>query len=56
MIKELKKAGWKIVSQRGSHIKMKKKGKLTIIPIHGGRDLPRGTLKAIEKQTGENIL
>jgi predicted RNA binding protein YcfA (HicA-like mRNA interferase family) len=35
---------------------MKKDGKVAIVPVHGNKDLPRGTLKSIEKQTGEKIL
>lgn len=43
-------------SQRGSHVKMKKGKKKTIVPIHGNKDLPLGTIRGIEKQTGEKIL
>lgn len=56
IIKLLKKAGWEIVSQTGSHIKLKKGSKLTIVPLHGNKDLPKGTIKSIEKQSGEKIL
>ena len=56
VIKVLKKFGWEVVSQSGSHIKLRKGNKLTIVPVHGGKDIPKGTIKAIEKQTGEKIL
>ena len=55
VIKSLKKLGWHIVSQSGSHVKLRKGSKITIVPIHGNQDLPKGTLKSIEKQTGEQI-
>ena len=55
-IKMLRKAGWEIVSQSGSHVKLKNGKLLTIIPVHGNKDLPRGTLKSIEKQTGVKLL
>ncbi len=45
-----------MVSQTGSHIKLKKEGKIVIVPVHGNKDLPKGTIKAIEKQAGEKLL
>ena len=54
-IKKLRKSGWEIVSQNGSHVKLRKNGVTAIVPIHGNRDLPKGTLKNIEKQTGEKL-
>ncbi len=56
IIKKLKENGWDQESQKGSHIKMKKAGKMTIVPDHGGKDVPKGTVKAIEKQTGVKLL
>ena len=56
IVRQLKKAGWVIVSQAGSHVKLKKDNKITIVPVHGSKDLPRGTIKSIEKQTGEKII
>lgn len=53
ILKILKKDGWYIVDQNGSHIQMKhpvKKGKVTI-PNHGG-DLASGTERSIYKQAG----
>ena len=44
------------MSQSGSHVKLRKGDKLTIAPVHGGKDIPKATVKAIEKQTGEKIL
>lgn len=48
--------GWRIKSQRGSHVKLIKDGKTTEVPLHGNHDLGRGLIKSIEKQTGEKIL
>ena len=56
IIRLLLELGWKIKSQRGSHVKLIKDGKTTQVPIHGNHDLGRGLIKAIEKQTGEKIL
>jgi predicted RNA binding protein YcfA (HicA-like mRNA interferase family) len=50
----LKKSGWVIVRQSGSHFIMEhpeKKGKI-IIPFHAGKEVKKGLLKAIMKQTG----
>lgn len=48
------KNGWEIKSQRGSHIKLinNESKKTTIVPYHGSREIPKGTLHAILKQLG----
>ena len=56
IIKELKKNGWEEVSQKGSHVKLKKGDSVTIVPNHGTKDLGKGLVKAIEKQTGVKLL
>jgi len=56
IIKKLKKLGWEIVSQSGSHVKVGKGTTKAIVPVHGNKDLPKGTIKSIEKQTGEKLL
>lgn len=53
ILKILKKEGWEITNQRGSHIQLthkEKKGKVTV-PNHN-KDLKTGTLKSILKQAG----
>ena len=53
MIKAVEADGWFQVAQRGSHRQFKhpsKPGRVTV--PHPKRDLPRGTLKAIERQAG----
>ncbi len=41
-------------SQEGSHIKMlnPETRRIAIVPYHQGKDLPIGTLKSIERQSG----
>lgn len=51
LIKEALKSGWKIKSIKGSHYKLEKDGKITIIALHN-TDIPIGTLKQIKKQMG----
>ena len=53
IIKVLKRDGWYEVAQAGSHKQFKhptKAGRVTV--PHPKRDIPRGTLKSIEKQAG----
>ena len=55
IIKILEKNGWEVLRISGSHHRMGK-GKLrTTVPIHGKRDLGKGLLNAIQKQTGVKL-
>lgn len=53
MIKLLKKNGFMIVSQNGSHVKLRnlETGRTVIVPMHN-RDLKKGTEQQILKQAG----
>ncbi len=53
MIKFLKKNGFIIISQNGSHIKMRnlETGKTVIVPYHS-KDLKKGMEQTILKQAG----
>lgn len=54
ILKLIRKDGWYIVDQDGSHAQLKhptKTGKVTV-PIHGSKDIPPGTLNSILKQAG----
>jgi predicted RNA binding protein YcfA (HicA-like mRNA interferase family) len=53
IIKALKDDGWTQVDQQGSHVQFKhptKKGRVTV--PHPKKDMPIGTLRSIEKQSG----
>jgi len=53
IILALQRDGWVQVAQRGSHTQFKhptKKGRVTV--PHPKRDVPIGTSKSIEKQSG----
>lgn len=53
IIRILKKEGFEDTGQgKGSHVHMRKGEQITTIPQNHGKDLPKGTLKAIEIQTG----
>ena len=53
IIAVLAKAGWVEVGQKGSHLQFKhpeKPGRVTV--PHPSRDIPIGTLRSIERQSG----
>jgi len=53
VIRRLKAAGWKEVATKGSHVQLKHgalPGRVTV--PHPRKDLPIGTLKSIERQSG----
>ena len=53
IISALQGDSWVHVAQKGSHVQFKhptKKGRVTV--PHPERDIPIGTLKSIEKQSG----
>jgi len=56
IIKKLKKSGFEEVGQRGSHKKLRRGKTVLIVPDHGGKDLGRGLIKEIEKQSGVKLL
>jgi predicted RNA binding protein YcfA (HicA-like mRNA interferase family) len=56
LVRRLIHLGWRIKSQRGSHVKLVKGEKVTQVPVHGNLDLGIGLIKAIERQTGEKLL
>ncbi len=53
MIKYLKQNGFEVISQNGSHVKMRNPdmGKTVIVPYHT-KDLKKGLEQAILKQAG----
>ena len=48
VIRALEDAGFRIVRQRGSHLRMTHPdGRIVTVPIHAGRDIGRGLLRKI---------
>jgi predicted RNA binding protein YcfA (HicA-like mRNA interferase family) len=47
--------GFSHVSQKGSHLKLAKEDKKVIVPMHGTKEIPIGTIKSIEKQSGVKL-
>ena len=55
VIKQLEKEGWRLIRIAGSHHILQKDGESVSIPMHGNKDLARGTLAAIERATGVKL-
>ena len=55
VVKFLKKHGWKVLRIQGSHVRLGKDGLRTSVPVHGSRDLGKGLLAEIARQTGVKL-
>ena len=57
LIRVVKKLGFVEQRQKGSHLHLKRESdkKRITIPIHKGRDIPKGTLTGILKDAGISI-
>ena len=56
IISALQAAGWYEVAQKGSHKQFKHKTKPGRVTVpHPKKDIPAGTLRSIEKQSGLNL-
>ncbi|WP_347279578.1 type II toxin-antitoxin system HicA family toxin [Plasticicumulans sp.] len=55
VIRLLREAGWIVLRQSGSHVRMGKDVARTTVPVHGKSDLKPGTLASIERQTGVRL-
>ena len=51
IVKRLKAEGFEQVSQKGSHLKLRKGDRIVIVP-HPKKDLPVGTARNIAKMAG----
>ena len=55
VIKILRTKGWEVERGRGSHHLLKKGSVKVPVPVHGKKDLGKGLLARIEKQTGVKL-
>ena len=53
IVAALKRGGFEQVSQKGSHLKMARDGRVVIVPMHD--EVARGTLKSILEQAGLDL-
>ena len=48
---KLESIGFKIIRTKGSHVRLQAEdGRVTTVPIHGGKDVPSGLLRKIIKE------
>jgi predicted RNA binding protein YcfA (HicA-like mRNA interferase family) len=48
LVKALERAGFVVTRVKGSHHRLKHPdGRSTTVPVHGGRDVPKGTLRSV---------
>lgn len=48
LIRALKKAGFQVIRQKGSHVRMKRpNGRVVTVPVHPGQDVGRGLLRKV---------
>jgi mRNA interferase HicA len=54
LLRLLMKAGWRVESQKGSHVKLVHSGRtdFIIFPSHGSKEIGRGLERKIKKQAG----
>ena len=57
LIRALKRAGFEEQRQRGSHLHLRRKtdGKRVTVPVHKGRAVPPGTLRAILRDADVSV-
>ncbi len=50
-VKFLESIGFKVIRTRGSHVRMKSDdGRVTTVPVHGNKDIPKGLLRKIIRE------
>ncbi len=53
VVRALEKLGFTVVRTRGSHVIMRHPdGRGAAVPVHSGKDVPKGTLRTIMADTG----
>ena len=55
VVRALERAGFEVRRQRGSHVVMRKGGRVVVVPVHGSRAVKRGTLRGIIRDAGLSV-
>jgi predicted RNA binding protein YcfA (HicA-like mRNA interferase family) len=56
LIKALQAAGFIHTATRGSHHRLKHPdGRATTVPVHAGKDVPKGTLRSVLRDAGLSV-
>ncbi|MBV8461058.1 MAG: type II toxin-antitoxin system HicA family toxin [Candidatus Eremiobacteraeota bacterium] len=52
LVRAFQRAGFVIARQHGSHVLLRRGTLRTVVPMHSGRDIPKGTLSRILRDVG----
>jgi predicted RNA binding protein YcfA (HicA-like mRNA interferase family) len=53
LVRALQGAGFNLTTIRGSHHRLRHPdGRATTVPVHAGKDVPKGTLRSVLRDTG----
>jgi predicted RNA binding protein YcfA (HicA-like mRNA interferase family) len=52
LVRAMRRAGFTVVRQDGSHVRMERGDRLVTVPVHGSKDIRPGTLRSILEQAG----
>ena len=56
VVRALERAGFKVTRVRGSHHMMRHPdGRSVSVPVHSGRDMPKGTLRSVLSIIGMDV-
>lgn len=56
LVRALQRAGFTVTRVSGSHHRLRHPdGRSTTVPVHPGRDVPKGTLRAVLQDTGLTV-
>jgi predicted RNA binding protein YcfA (HicA-like mRNA interferase family) len=56
LVRALERAGFAVTRTRGSHHRLRHPdGRSTTVPVHPGRDVPKGTLRSVLEDTGLTV-
>lgn len=51
LVKFLESIGFKVIRTRGSHVRLRSDdGRVTTVPVHGNKDIPKGLLRKIIRE------
>jgi predicted RNA binding protein YcfA (HicA-like mRNA interferase family) len=57
LIRFLESIGFKVARRKGSHVRLRSEdGRVTTVPVHGNREIPKGLLRKIIREDLEMSL
>ncbi len=57
LVKFLESIGFKVIRTKGSHVRLRSEdGRVTTVPVHGNKDIPKGLLRKIIREDLEMTL